>query len=70
MDEAQQFDHLIALNAGEILASGSPRSLLSETQTSNLEAAFIALLPADAKHEHRSVVVQPYKASEHITNRD
>ena len=66
MDEAQQFDHLIALNAGEILASGSPKSLLSETQTSNLEAAFIALLPADAKHEHRSVVVQPYKASEHM----
>ena len=66
MDEAQQFDHLLALNAGEILASGSPRSLLSETQTSNLEAAFIALLPADAKHEHRSVVVQPYKASEHM----
>ena len=66
MDEAQQFDHLIALNAGEILASGSPKSLLSETQTSNLEAAFIALLPADAKHEHRSVVVQPYKANEHM----
>ena len=66
MDEAQQFDHLIALNAGEILASGSPKSMLSETQTSNLEAAFIALLPADAKHEHRSVVVQPYKASEHM----
>ena len=66
MDEAQQFDHLLALNAGEILASGSPRSLLSETQTSNLEAAFIALLPADAKHEHRSVDVQPYKASEHM----
>ncbi|MCG7648804.1 MULTISPECIES: ribosome-associated ATPase/putative transporter RbbA [Alteromonas] len=66
MDEAQQFDHLLALNAGEIMASGSPRSLLSETQTSNLEAAFIALLPADAKHEHRSVVVQPYKASEHM----
>ena len=66
MDEAQQFDHLLALNAGEILASGSPKSMLSETQTSNLEAAFIALLPADAKHEHRSVVVQPYKASEHM----
>ena len=65
MDEAQQFDHLIALNAGEILASGSPASLLEETQTTNLEAAFIALLPADAKQQHRNVVVQPYKASEH-----
>ena len=65
MDEAQQFDHLIALNAGEILASGSPKSLLSETQTSNLEAAFIALLPA-TQSMNRSVVVQPYKASEHM----
>ena len=65
MDEAQQFDHLIALNAGEILASGSPASLLEETQTTNLEAAFIALLPAGAKQQHRNVVVQPYKASEH-----
>ena len=66
MDEAQQFDHLIALNAGEILASGSPASLLEETQTTNLEAAFIALLPAGAKQQHRNVVVQPYKASEHM----
>ncbi len=66
MDEAQQFDHLIALNAGEILASGSPASLLEETQTTNLEAAFIALLPAVAKQQHRNVVVQPYKASEHM----
>ncbi|WP_334048986.1 ribosome-associated ATPase/putative transporter RbbA [Alteromonas gracilis] len=65
MDEAQQFDHLIALNAGEILASGSPASLFEETQTTNLEAAFIALLPAGAKQQHRNVVVQPYKASEH-----
>ena len=39
--------------------------MLEETQTTNLEAAFIALLPADAKHQHRNVVVQPYKASEH-----
>ncbi|WP_334020873.1 ribosome-associated ATPase/putative transporter RbbA [Alteromonas sp. S015] len=65
MDEAQQFDHLIALNAGEIMASGSPASLLEKTQTTNLEAAFIALLPVDEKHKHHSVNVQPYEAGEH-----
>lgn len=64
MDEAQQFNHLIALNAGKILATGSPQDLLARTQTSNLESAFIALLPSEIKHHH-SVEVQPYNAAIH-----
>ena len=65
MDEAQQFNHLIALNAGKILATGSPQDLLARTQTSNLESAFIALLPSEIKHHHHSVGVQPYNAAIH-----
>jgi len=65
MDEAQQFNHLIALNAGKILATGSPQDLLARTQTSNLESAFIALLPSEIKHHHHSVEVQPYNAAIH-----
>ena len=65
MDEAQQFNHLIALNAGKILATGSPQDLLARTQTSNLESAFIALLPSEIKHHHHSVEVQPYDAAIH-----
>lgn len=65
MDEAQQFNHLIALNAGKILATGSPQDLLARTQTSNLESAFIALLPSEIRHHHHSVEVQPYNAAIH-----
>ena len=65
MDEAQQFNHLIALNAGKILATGSPQDLLARTKSSNLESAFIALLPSEIKHHHHSVGVQPYNAAIH-----
>ena len=65
MDEAQQFNHLIALNAGKILATGSPQDLLARTKSSNLESAFIALLPSEIKHHHHSVEVQPYNAAIH-----
>lgn len=45
MDEAERFDHLIAMNAGKVLAIGSPADLMQETGTGALEDAFMALLP-------------------------
>src|SRR5690554_7760814 len=45
MDEAQGFDWLVAMDEGEILATGKPQELLERTQTHNLEAAFVKLLP-------------------------
>lgn len=49
MDEAERFDWLMAMDDGKILATGTTAELLEETQTDNLEAAFIALLPAEKK---------------------
>ncbi len=45
MEEAKRFDWLIAMNDGQVLASGSPASLQAATHTRNVEEAFIALLP-------------------------
>jgi ribosome-dependent ATPase len=45
MDEARRFDHLVALDAGRVLAEGSPDALLAHTGTASLEQAFVALLP-------------------------
>ncbi|RFC35610.1 MAG: ribosome-dependent ATPase [Candidatus Nitrotoga sp. SPKER] len=59
MDEAERFDWLVAMDAGRILATGTPRELHEHTGTASLEAAFIALLPEDKKHDHRAVVVPP-----------
>jgi len=59
MDEAQRFDWLVAMDEGQVLATGAPRELLEQTGTHNLEAAFIALLPEEKKRGHEAVHIAP-----------
>lgn len=59
MEEAERFDHLIAMEAGKVLATGTPSELRHRTQRDTLEAAFIALLPAQRREGHRELVVPP-----------
>ncbi|RQS46199.1 ribosome-associated ATPase/putative transporter RbbA [Burkholderia sp. Bp8990] len=62
MDEARRFDRLIAMDAGRVLATGSPGELLERTGCDTLEAAFIALLPEARRHGHQPVVIAPFQA--------
>ena len=62
MDEAQGFDWLVAMDAGKVLATGSPGELLARTGSPNLETAFIELLPAARKQGHAPVVIPPLQA--------
>ena len=48
MEEAAAFDRLFAMNAGTVLASGTPAELLAHTGEATIEAAFVALLPGAA----------------------
>ena len=59
MEEAERFDHLIAMDAGKVLAIGTPAELRQRTQRDTLEAAFIALLPEQRREGHRELVVPP-----------
>ena len=45
MDEAQRFDWTIAMDAGRVIATGTPAQLMERTGTNNLEEAFVSLLP-------------------------
>ena len=45
MDEAERFGWLIAMNAGRILATGTPSDLKRQTKSQSIEGAFVALLP-------------------------
>jgi ribosome-dependent ATPase len=47
MEEAERFDWLVAMNAGKILATGSPTDLITATRARTIEDAFIALLPLE-----------------------
>ena len=59
MDEAQRFDWLVAMDDGQVLATGAPHELLERTGTSNQEAAFIGLLPEAKKRGHQPVEITP-----------
>ncbi len=57
MEEAERFDWLVAMNAGRVLATGSPEELKARTGTAYLDAAFIALLPEAQRARHRALTV-------------
>lgn len=45
MEEAERFDWLAAMNAGRVLATGSPADIRAQAGEATLERAFVALLP-------------------------
>ncbi len=59
MEEAARFDWLIAMNAGRVLATGTPQELLNNTGTSTLEEAFIGLLPQSLRDAYQPVIIPP-----------
>lgn len=61
MEEAARFDHLVAMDAGQVLATGSPQTLLERTGTQSLEAAFIALLPPAKREDYHPITIPPWQ---------
>ncbi|EPV8484494.1 ribosome-associated ATPase/putative transporter RbbA [Klebsiella quasipneumoniae] len=59
MEEAERFDWLVAMNAGEVLATGTAAELKAQTGSQTLEQAFIALLPEAQRQAHKAVVIPP-----------
>ncbi len=59
MEEAEGFDWLVAMDEGCVLATGSPAELMEQTQTENLDAAFIQLLPEKKRRGHKDLLVPP-----------
>ena len=62
MEEAERFDWLVAMNDGEVMATGSAQQLRDKTGSETLEQAFIALLPEAQRQAHKPVVIPPYQA--------
>ena len=61
MEEAERFDALIAMNAGKILAAGSPAELKAQTHAETVEDAFITLLPEEMRAGHRRLEIPPLR---------
>ncbi|WP_067733069.1 ribosome-associated ATPase/putative transporter RbbA [Novosphingobium naphthalenivorans] len=63
MEEAARFDMLVAMNAGQVLSTGTAAELLQRTGSATLEEAFIALLPEEQRREHHAVTIPPRTAA-------
>jgi ribosome-dependent ATPase len=59
MDEAQQWDWIVAMDAGKVLATGTPTELMARTGTSDLEKCFIELLPEEKRTGHVDLTIPP-----------
>jgi len=59
MDEAQRWDWIVAMDAGKVLATGTPAELMQRTGTKDLEQCFIALLPEEKRAGHTELVIPP-----------
>jgi ribosome-dependent ATPase len=59
MEEAEQFDWTIVMDAGRIIGTGTPAELKSATHTTSLEETFIALLPEEKRSHREKLVIPP-----------
>jgi ribosome-dependent ATPase len=59
MDEADRFDWLVAMDAGQILASGTPTELKERTGCETLEETFVALLPEEKRGAGQRLTIPP-----------
>jgi len=62
MEEAARFDWLVAMNAGRVLATGTPDDLLKRTGAETLDTAFISLLPEDGRQGYHAIAMPPRPA--------
>jgi ribosome-dependent ATPase len=63
MDEAQQWDWIIAMDAGKVLAEGTPAELMQRTGSRDLEQCFIRLIPEEKRKGHTELVIPPRAVS-------
>ncbi len=59
MEEAERFDWLVALNAGKVLAAGTVPEIKTRTGTTNIEDAFVALLPEREQTRRGKLSIPP-----------
>ncbi|CDZ64002.1 ribosome-associated ATPase/putative transporter RbbA [Neorhizobium galegae] len=59
MEEAARFDWLAVMDAGKVLATGTPREILAHTGAATLDDAFIALMPEERRATHKAIPLHP-----------
>jgi len=64
MDEAEGFDWLVAMDAGQVLDAGTPEALKTKTDAEDLETAFVSLLPEEKRGGTTELSIPPLEKAE------
>ena len=64
MDEAQEWDWIVAMDEGKVLATGTPTELMQRTDSKDLEHCFVGLLPEEKRSGHVELVIPPRPMSD------
>ena len=64
MDEAETFDELVAMDTGNVLATGSPVELKAMTDTDSIESAFVKLLPEERRYGYAELSIPPLESND------
>jgi ribosome-dependent ATPase len=59
MNEAEDFDRLVVIDDGSILATGSPAEIKDRMGVDSLEEAYVALLPESKRRGHSKLEIPP-----------
>lgn len=68
IEEAAQFQHLIAMDDGEVLVNQPTQAVLRDTQSDNLEDAYIKLLPTDKQTYWNDSQIPQFVADSNLPN--
>ena len=60
IDEAEGFEHVIAMDDGKIIADKPTALLIAETASTNLEQAYIKLLPPEKRGAENGLIIPPF----------
>ena len=60
IDEAEQFKHLLAMDAGHLLANEPTQAVMQRLDAATLEDAYIKLLPQDKQDNAADLVLPPF----------
>jgi ribosome-dependent ATPase len=62
MEEAERFEYLAVVDAGRVLASGSPADLRERTGEQDMESVYVALLPIGLRHQRPDLELVPRRS--------
>ncbi|WP_443090360.1 ribosome-associated ATPase/putative transporter RbbA [Basfia succiniciproducens] len=61
IDEAEGFEQVIAMDDGKLIAYKPTKQLIAETESENLEQAYVKLLPADKRGSGKGLTIPPFE---------